>query len=369
MEADEEGFLFPAIDESVCIDCGICLKYCAFYNRKPQHTIEEKVCYILRHKNLTTRMSSRSGGVFVSCSDWILQQGGTIYGAVLEGVTCEHQRAVNSVERDKMRYSKYIQSDTQSVWNLIKNDLATGHKVLFSGTPCQVDALYSYIKRNRMDDGNLYTMDLICHGVPSPKLFAEFIGYSEKRYGGKITNFQFRDKTLCGWDDHIESFHINRRKYASSKWRDIYNSNGINRSSCYNCKYAAMNRPGDITFGDAWGIRKVASDFYDNRGASVVIVNTDKGRELLEAMMDTCEVRKVSMQGMMQPNLQKPSMPKVDREQLWKDYNEGGIERLVKKYGTMSFTARLLKKIKYCLRKVKFAGRNVYLPGFYPLSH
>ena len=211
-------------------------------------------------------------------------------------------------------------------------------------------------------------MDLICHGVATPKLFAEYIGFLERTYNGKVTNFQFRDKTICGWDDHIESFCINSHKYSSSKWRDLYNLNAINRLSCSNCKYA-LNRPGDITFGDAWGIRKTAPDFYDNRGASVVIVNTEKGKELLDILLTSCDAREVPMAGMMQPNLSKPSQPKVNRAKLWQEYGKGGIELLVQEYGTMPFRARLLKKIKYCLRKVKFIFKDVYLPGFYPLNH
>ena len=369
MRSDEEGFLYPIIDTSTCIDCALCLKYCAFHKREPLHNIKKDTCYILRHKDLSIRMSSRSGGIFVSSSDWILQQSGVIYGAVLDKVKCEHQRANDTIRRNKMCYSKYVQSETQNIWKSIKDDLTNGHKVLFSGTPCQIDALYSYLKYNKTGYVNLYTMDLVCHGVPSPKLFAEFIGYIEKLHGGKVSNFQFRDKTVCGWDDHIESFYVNGHKYTSSKWRDIYNTNGINRPSCSNCKYAAMNRPGDITFGDAWGIRQVAPDLYENRGASIVIANSRKGEQLLQAMALSCDIREVPMQRMTQPNLLKPSKPKINRDRLWQDYRNGGIELLVQKYGTKPFFIRLIKKIRYCLRKVKFACTEVYLPGFYPLKH
>lgn len=369
MKPDEEGFLFPVIDEARCIDCGICIKNCSFYNRKTSHDNIERPCYILRHKKLNTRMHSRSGGVFVCCSDEILQQGGSVYGAVMEGVKCLHLRATDKDIRNKMCYSKYIQSDTVHVWDSVKSDLLANYKVLFSGTPCQIDALYSYLRKSKIDITNLYTMDLICHGVPSPKLFAEFIEYIENEYGGVITDFQFRDKTICGWDDHIESFNVNGKKYPSSKWRDIYYSNAINRLSCSNCKYASMERPGDITFGDAWGIRREAPELYDNRGASVIIINTPKGQELLEVAIPSCDIRKASIHGMMQPNLRKASLPQINRERLWMDYEKGGIEFLIRKYGTMSFAARFLKKCKYCLRKIKYAFKDVYLPGFYPLNH
>lgn len=369
MKPDEEGFMFPSIDESLCIDCGICLKSCAFYNRKPLRDVTDGQCYILRHKNISTRMASRSGAVFVGCSDWILSQSGSVYGAVMDGVKCYHRRAISVVERNEMCYSKYIQSDTSDIWKLVGEDLSANRKVLFSGTPCQVDALYSYLTKLKIDMTNLYTMDLICHGVPSPKLFAEFISFLERIYKGKVTDFQFRDKSICGWDDHMESFCVNGNKHASSKWRDIYYSNGIDRMSCYNCKYAAMNRPGDITFGDAWGIRKAAPDYYDNRGASVVIVNTDKGERLIEAIRDVCDMREVPVSAMLQPNLLQPSEPKVDRDKLWQDYEKGGIELLVNKYGTMPYTNRLAKKVKYNLRKIKYLFSDVYLPGTYPLNH
>lgn len=369
MEADEEGFLYPVIDETKCIDCGICLKHCAYFHRKLQHDFMDKPCYILQHKDLNTRMKSRSGGVFVCCSDWVLQQGGTVYGAILNGSVCSHQRATTAEERDAMRYSKYVQSDTTHIYPSIMNDLKTGHKVLFSGTPCQVDALYSYLHRKKVPIKDLCTMDLICHGVASPKLFVEYISYLEKLNHGKVSDFQFRDKTLCGWDDHIESYKVNGHKLTSGIWRNIYNSNGVDRPSCYKCKYAAINRAGDITFGDAWGIRRVAPDFYDNRGASIVIINSLHGEDLLTCILASCNARKVRLKNMLQPNLLRPSQPKVNRKQLWEDYHQGGIDLLISKYGRTPLQTRIWKKVKHCLRKVKFMGKDVYLPGFYPLNN
>lgn len=370
MKTDEEGFMYPVIDEKKCVDCGVCLKHCAYYNRTPLHNLPDKPCYILLHKDLDTRMNSRSGGVFVSCSDWILQQGGVVYGAVLKGGACRHQRAITVEDRNAMRYSKYVQSDTTHVWLSVKQDLQARLKVLFSGTPCQVDALYAYLRRCKVSTEGLYTMDLICHGVASPKLFAEYISYLEKQYHGIVRDFQFRDKTLCGWDDHIESYKVNGRKHSSGVWRNIYNSNGADRPNCYKCKYAALNRAGDITFGDAWGIRKATPDFYDNRGASVVIINRlHRGGELLDCMLASCNVRKVGLQNMLQPNLLKPSQPKVNRKQFWEDYQQGGIRLLVTKYGETPLQTRIWKKVKYFLRKVKYLGKDVYLPGFYPINN
>ena len=363
MQSDEEGFLCPVIDKNICTDCGLCLKNCAFYNRDaPINPVEKPITYIVKHKNVNTRMNSRSGGVFVAVSDWILSVGGAVYGCVLTSdMQVKHIRAITSYDRDKMCKSKYVQSDTRGVFPAIEADLKEGIKVLFSGTGCQVDGLLSYLKYKKCNLDNLYTIDIVCHGAPSPLIFEEYIQWAEKKYKGKITNFEFRDKTVCGWDGHFETFIVNGKKHIRNTYRELFYTNSILRLSCYNCKYSCVNRSSDITIADAWGIKQANPEFNDNRGVSLAIVQSPKGQKLVHIIESSCDVKEVSLDKYMQPNLCKPSAPKRDRDKFWKIYYSDGIDRLIKTYAGQSFIIRFKNKCKYILRKIKY-GKSLYLP-------
>jgi len=363
MKEDEEGFLYPHIDENLCVNCGICGKMCAFANYKPVSPEKNtSVCYAAKHKNLNVRMNSRSGGIFVSCSDWILRRNGVVYGCILDkNLKAIHFRAETADMRNKMCRSKYVQSDTRDIFVQIKKDLEKGRMVLFSGTGCQVDSVYAYLKCKKTDISRFYTMDIICHGCVSPKIYSDYLQFLEKKYKGKVTRFDFRDKTACGWDGHIETFVINGKKRKSVAYRNIFYSNLSIRPSCYNCKYATVSHPSDLTIGDAWGIKTAKPDFNDNRGVSLFIVNSEKGKAMLNQIKSECEVIKLSLSDMMQPNLIEPSKPNGDRKKFWRIYKNGGIEAIVKNYGDVSVKKKIKVWTKYRIRKI-LQGKKYYLP-------
>lgn len=364
MCTDEEGFSYPAVDNKSCIECGLCTKHCAFANRMKQPLPKElPKCYIAKHRDTSVRMHSRSGGVFVACSDWVLQQGGVVYGCVLnDNMEAVHVCAESAEEQKFMCKSKYVQSNTNGIFSQVKIDLDAGRTVLFSGTGCQVDSLLGYLNHMRTDLTGLYTMDIICHGCASPLLFKDFIAWLEKKYQGKVTSFEFRDKTICGWDGHIESAIINGKKLTGITFREIFHTDLCIRPSCYNCKYASVARPADITIGDAWGIKKVLSEFNDNRGVSLFLVRGEKGALLKQAIEASCEEVELPLNGpLLQGNLHSPSKPKGNREAFWWIYQTGGIELLIEKYAKKSMTYKAKKRTKYLLRKV-LMGRKYYLP-------
>lgn len=364
MEMDKEGFLYPVVNDKICVNCGLCIKKCAFFNRTDTNKKSTQVSAVVaKHSNLNIRMNSRSGAIFIACSDWILNQGGVVYGCILnEKLEAVHIGVKNKIDRDKMCGSKYVQSNTVEIWKQIKIDIEQGKKVLFSGTPCQIDALYTYLKTYHITKENLFTIDLICHGVPSPKLFEEYIQWLEKKYNGKINKFNFRDKSLCGWDGHIESYNINNKKYSNILWREIFYTNCCIRPSCLKCKYATLSRIGDLTFGDAWGIKSVKPEFNDNRGVSVVITNSNKGHMLLEQIKLASENLEVPIEKMLQPNLKQPSQPKMNREIFWNTYKEGGIQFLITKYGRQPVHKKIKAKFKYKLRQLAYKKKGYYLP-------
>jgi coenzyme F420-reducing hydrogenase beta subunit len=361
--ADEEGFLYPSVDNLVCTRCGLCARTCAFINHFSESASGVTPrSYVAKHLDQTTRMNSRSGAVFVACSDWILDNGGSVYGCVLDSnLIAVHIRATNKVDRDRMCRSKYVQSDTREIFNKVQTDLNEKRLVLYTGTGCQIDSLNKFLLTKGCETSNLFTLDIICHGVPSPLIFSDFIKWVERSFKGKVIEFDFRDKSQCGWDGHIESATLDGKKYIGVIFRELFYSNLCIRPSCYNCKYASASRISDITIGDAWGIKKALPEFNDNRGVSLVIINSKKGLKLLDIIKETCETKKVDLHDFLQKNLCEPSSPLGDRNRFWQFYFQGGIDNLIKIYANQSWLLRSKYKIKYFIRKLT-KPKWFYLP-------
>ena len=206
MEPDALGFLYPKVDESKCVECGLCEKVCAFSdNYDKSLNLPKPDAYAARHKDMDEVMKSRSGAAFVAISDYILEQGGVVYGAgYKDHFRVAHKRATTKEERDEFRGSKYVQSDLTGVFRQVKQDLKNGLTVLFSGTPCQTSGLNSYVGKKLR--GNLVLIDIVCHGVPGPYIWRDYLAYLEKKQGDTITMVNFRDKEKYGWGAHHETF-------------------------------------------------------------------------------------------------------------------------------------------------------------------
>ena len=206
MEPDVLGFLYPTVDESKCVDCGLCDKVCQFNDNYDRSlNLEQPLAYAARHKDIDEVMKSRSGAVFAAISDYILEQGGVIYGVgYKDHFRVSHKRATTKEERDEFRGSKYVQSDLTGIFRLVKEDLKKGLTVLFSGTPCQTSGLNAYVGKKLRE--NLILVDIVCHGVPSPFIWRDYIAHLEKEQGDQIVAVNFRDKELFGWKAHKESY-------------------------------------------------------------------------------------------------------------------------------------------------------------------
>lgn len=363
MQEDEEGFLYPSVNYVICTSCGLCSRNCAFLNKE---LISKKDnlpdAFVVKHLDQNVRMNSRSGGVFVALSDWIIDRGGVVYGCVLdENLNALHIRATNKIDRNRMCRSKYVQSDTRKIFSLIRNDLKENRLVLFSGTGCETDSVLSFLQHEHIETTNLFLMDIICHGVPSPKIFSDFIGWMEREFHGKVTEFEFRDKSKSGWDGYIETAKINNKNHSGTIYRELFQSDLCLRPSCYNCKYSTVFRTSDITIGDAWGIKKALPQFNDNRGVSLIIINSKKGKKILEIINEVSEVKPVNLAEMLQKNLYKPTNPPGNRDHFWNVYKKGGIDLIIEKFGYLPFLNRLSKRLKYFLRKVT-KTKDFYLP-------
>lgn len=206
MEPDTLGFKYPKVDLSRCIDCGLCEKVCAFNDHYDKSlNLKEPKIYAARHKDMHEIETSRSGAAFIAISDYILKNGGVVYGAgYKDHFRVAHKRATTKEERNEFKGSKYVQSDLDRIFRQVKDDLKQGETVLFSGTPCQTAGLNSYIGKKLRE--NLVLVDIVCHGVPSPYIWRDYLNYLEKKYKSKIVTVNFRDKSRVGWSGHIESF-------------------------------------------------------------------------------------------------------------------------------------------------------------------
>lgn len=352
MISDERGFLYPKIDEDRCIRCGLCEKVC-FYNtgyKVLDDHLNKIGTYAVKHKDFNIRMNSRSGGIFTALSDYILDNKGVIYGVgYKENFIVCYKRAETKEERNKFRGSKYVQSELNDIFKQVKNDLEADKWVLFSGTPCHVAGLVKYLGKKKFE--KLLLVDIVCHGVPSPKIFKDYILYIEKKYNNKVNNFDFRDKTF-GWEEHIESFNIKNKKYSSKIYTNLFYSHLGLRESCYNCLFTNLNRPSDITIADCWGIKQNRPDIDDNKGVSLVIVNTEKGKFIQENVVSNLECYSIDINDYMQPQLKEPNKRSEKVDVFWNDYLNNGFDYIVKKYGTVSLKNRIKRKIRRIVFKI-----------------
>lgn len=291
MAEDEEGFRFPKIDFTKCVDCGLCVRNCpttavadALYSKYERSYF----CGIIKDKDLL--MKSSSGGVFGVLAEYIIGMGGFVCGCLYtEDLEAVHVLTNRKQDIQKMFGSKYVQSRAEHCFPEIQNHLKAENIVMFTGTACQIAALRLYLGK---DYTNLYCVEILCHGVPSPGLFRKYKQYLEKRLGGKIKDIRFRDKRRDGWGSEHRTciiYEKNGKLYEKRPILPAYFSAffyGLDlRESCYQCKFATSERVADLTIGDFWGSwNKYKKRFRE--GISVVGVNSEKGYELSENISD-----------------------------------------------------------------------------------
>lgn len=212
MLPDAMGFLYPVVDAAKCVDCGLCEKVCAFNDYYDTSlNLQQPQAYAARHKDMAEVETSRSGAAFIAISDYILENGGVVYGAgYANHFRVVHKRATTKEERDEFKGSKYVQSDLRGVFRQVRQDLKDGLIVLFSGTPCQTSGLNSYVGKKLRE--RLVLVDIVCHGVPGPNLWRDYIAYLEKKQGAEICWVNFRDKQEFGWAAHKETFKFVNRE-------------------------------------------------------------------------------------------------------------------------------------------------------------
>ncbi len=305
------------------------------------------IAYGCKNKDENIRANSRSGGVFTALSDYVLDIGGVIYGCALDkNFMAVHKRATTKQERDEFRGSKYVQSVMGNTYLQVKEDLNNSLNVMFSGTPCQVDGLKRFLSVSNVDMTNLITVDLVCHGVPSPKVWSDYLKYRKEKMGSDIVQVDFRNKKDFGWKDRVETLTFNNGKIVSSRYyRDLFYSDYIIRRSCHECNYTSKKRVADITLADFWGIDSLDSSFNDNKGVSLILINSDLGKNLFDKISDKLICEEFDSSKVNQTSLEHPHYYKAKKEEFWKDYNQNGIEFVMEKYVIGNPIVHRLKEI------------------------
>ncbi len=373
MVTDREGFRYPEVDPQKCMDCGRCEKVCPVKHSGRMDTVGEKaagtdgtgveatgadttgtgtrsretgsqdagretlaaqevMCYGGRAKEDAVRSQSSSGGIFPVLAEYVLSQGGFVYGAAYtDQMEVAHREISSPAELDVLKRTKYVQSNGEGMYRSIEGRLKEGHPVLFVGTPCQAHALQLFLGR---EYPGLVVVALICYGVPSPGVWQSYVAYLERKHKGKMTSFFFRDKRR-GDSGHTCAFVIDGREYAGSLYQDpycqMYFANAILRPSCHACRFCTTERDSDFTIGDFWGIEKVKPGLDVGMGHSVILLHSDKARQVWEEVKGNLSWFACGKEDVLQPRLLAPTPAWKGRERFWSWYGRlpfGVFQRL-----------------------------------------
>ena len=370
---DREGFKYPEIDEGICIKCGLCERVCPF--ERPDYSNDtQPVVYASMLSNKEERMRSSSGGLFYALAKLIIEREGIVYGATLnKQLQVVHIGVDNLADLELLRGSKYVQSDLNNVFVEIRNQLKSDRWVYFVGTGCQVAGLKSFLRK---DYPTLILSDLVCHGVPSQKLFDTHIQYLEQKYKGRVSDYKFRDNAIGGGCEmfHLtnpkgKQKHIRNSSYELSPYLYSFMYAYTYRYSCYNCKFAMIPRQGDITLADYWGCKRFFPKMDISKGVSLTLLNSDKGRTLWELIKDNLECHPSTVEDGAAENsnlVHVTDMPEIRRtvfERIEKEgytslastvfrsprYNYFRFRQIIEEVGLLN----LLKQIRTSLKKCR----------------
>ena len=361
MESDNEGFWYPKIDKDKCINCNLCEKVCPIIN-PVKRANSKKIAYAGMNKDEQIRIKSSSGGIFSILAEYIIKNNGVVYGAGFdEDFNIKHKRILYNTDLDLLRGSKYVQSSIGDIYKQVKNDLESNMLVLFTGTPCQVEGLRSYLKK---EYANLITMDFICHGVPSPLVWKKYLEEIKKSKQENIKNIYFRNKDI-GWkvfslkiifDEKIYSNNLNNDLFMKGFLQDVYL-----RPSCYSCKFKKINRISDITVADFWGIENILPKMDDDKGTSLIVVHSEKGKQLFDKLSEKMILNEVDLNEAIKYNPSMISSVKYNekRNSFFAELNSGKIlTDLIRKYTKISFEKQAKNKIKSIIKRLKIKRVN-----------
>ncbi len=356
MLADTKGFLHPQIDTAKCINCGLCEKICPITVTKEQNDTSLPLAYAAKINDDEIREKSSSGGIFTAVAEQIIENEGIVYGAAFaKDFSVKHISVKGKKDLDLLRRSKYVQSDLNNCFTEIKEHLEKGEAVLFTGTPCQVTGLLSYLKKPY---DNLTTLDFVCHGVPSPMVWKAYLDYQQKKYNSKITKLNFRDKSK-GWKKSsirldFENGDTYSKPFGEDPFMKAFLANLILRSSCYHCQNKSLHHNSDLTIADYWGIDKIDAAIDDDKGLSLILAQTERGSKILDSINHkiTLHTTDISKAIPFNPCLINSVAPHNFINYFYNRLGKKDFSELVNACLSPSYTSRLHRKL------LQFSERN-----------
>ncbi|MBR1654225.1 MAG: Coenzyme F420 hydrogenase/dehydrogenase, beta subunit C-terminal domain [Clostridia bacterium] len=346
MIEDSEGFLYPEIDENKCIKCNKCRRLCSNNPISNEFSIQ---AYATKNKNNEQRKQSTSGGMFKILAEYVIERQGVVFGVeIMDDLKVVHDYAESMQECKKFSASKYVRSELNNSYRKVKEFLNQDRYVLFTGTPCQNEGLRKFLGK---DSNKLILCEIICHANPSPKVFNMYIRNIENKTGKSVKMIYFRSKNA----EMNNSSYIELKdgtKIADKLYNKAFSSKQlINRPSCYNCKFVDENRKADFTIGDFWGIENIFPDFNDNKGISLLTVNTSKAEKIFEEIKDKMDYKKVEIKKAFEKNHNSNVPINPHREIFFEKIaagkiNENNIIRYMKKYTRTALYKKVLNRVK-----------------------
>lgn len=352
MKEDKEGFRYPSVDLEKCINCKLCEKVCPIINKtKNSEEIHKLEMYAAYNKDDNILRKSSSGGIFWLLAKWIFNNNGIVYGVIQDGTyDVKYARAENEEQCQAMRGSKYLQAKVDDTYLKVKEDLENDKFVLFSGTPCQIAGLYKVLNKNYE---KLYTVDVVCHGVPSSKVYRRYIENIQCKYNKEVINIKWRDK-VNGWGpNRITLYFKDNTKHTTISRENPFQKGFLDniylRPSCYKCIYARLPRIGDISLADFWGYDGKLCKENKNKGISAIIVSSKKGKKLFENIKEQLNYHEVSQDYLTSRSRHTYIHPEENklRTNFFEDFENMSFNKLCRKYNMKESNIKIiLKKIK-----------------------
>lgn len=362
MTVDEEGFWYPIVDKEKCIDCGMCEKSCPILNKASRKKSFDAKVYGAYSNNESIRINSSSGGMFSELAASVLEKNGAVFGCTMNDdfSFAKHIKVEAVDDLPKLQGSKYLQSDTNITFEEVKNCLQNGQEVLYSGTPCQIAGLKSYLGKYSKDY-NLMTVDIICHGVPSSNVWNCYKSALVKKFDSTVEKISFRNKSN-GWQNYSLLCEFeNKKEYKKFAGDDLYLRGFVAdyylRPSCYDCQFKGDNIKSDITLADFWGIDKVNPKFNDDKGASLVVIHSQKGQQIFDEIKDNEKITFFSENAEKglnyNPSYYNSVKMKNMRKVFFKQFEKNGVEAFENCCGKSNKT-KFIRKINTLKDKIGF---------------
>lgn len=363
MIKNNEGFEYPKINYSTCVNCKKCESVCSIRLNNFNGNINQSG-YAAYTKNDEDRKNSSSGGIFATIAKVILQENGVVFGAAYDDKFLVHHIKIDDVNKlHLIMGSKYVQSKIDyKIYSEIKQLLNKGIKVLFSGTPCQISGIRSYLNK---DYDNLYTIDIICHGVPSKIVWEKYLQNLQMKNKGNIKEVSFRNKYF-GWNLYSMKIDFNNgcsyKKIAiKDKYMQLFLNNIILRKSCYDCKYKSRNRCSDLSLGDFWGAYRHIPKLDDDKGLSIILVNNDKGRTLFKKIKNDIISKSVNPIDILPDSFESMrsiSIPQ-NRNKFFNELDNNELDFLFEKYISKDIKVTIKKEIKIILKVIRHFYKKI----------